>query len=92
MSNSLLLQSLTKHEGEVTRKESSFEMSGIQQSKAWELALSPTKTLPMNFMMMWMSGSGVQIFSMMVVAMMITNPLKGILKTTQGLYAQSFAC
>ncbi|EDP42758.1 hypothetical protein MGL_2958 [Malassezia globosa CBS 7966] len=79
----LLLQSLTKHEGEVTKKESSFETSGIQQSKAWELALSPTKTLPMNFMMMWMSGSGVQIFSMMVVAMMITNPLKGILKTTQ---------
>lgn len=40
----------------------------------------------MNFMMMWMSGNGVQIFSMMVVAMMIMNPLKGIMSIHGGMF------
>lgn len=33
----------------------------------------------MNAFMLYMSGSGVQIFSMMVVGMLLTNPLKAIL-------------
>lgn len=32
----------------------------------------------MNAIMLYMSGSGVQIFSMMAVGMLITGPLKGI--------------
>lgn len=32
----------------------------------------------MNLMIMWMSGNSVQIFSMMIVMMLIMNPLKGI--------------
>lgn len=47
-------------------------------AKAWELAYSPAKSLPMNAIMLYMSGSGVQIFSMMAVGMLITGPLKGI--------------
>ncbi len=46
-------------------------------AKAWELAYSPAKSLPMNAIMLYMSGSGVQIFSMMAVGMLITGPLKG---------------
>lgn len=47
-------------------------------AKAWELAYSPAKSLPMNAIMLYMSGSGVQIFSMMAVGMLITGPLRGI--------------
>ena len=71
-------KTMSKYEHSSSKKVGVVETSGIQQAKAWELAMSPAKTLPMNMMMMWMSGSSVQIFSMMVVAMMITNPLKGI--------------
>lgn len=58
--------------------------SEIQVTKAWEAAYAPAKTIPMNFMMMWMSGNSVQIFSMMVVAMMIMNPLRGIMSINSG--------
>lgn len=47
-------------------------------AKAWELAYSPAKSLPMQAIMLYMSGSGVQIFSMMAVGMLITGPIKGI--------------
>ncbi|CBQ71812.1 conserved hypothetical protein [Sporisorium reilianum SRZ2] len=52
--------------------------AALKMAKAWELAYSPAKSLPMNAIMLYMSGSGVQIFSMMAVGMLITGPLKGI--------------
>lgn len=52
--------------------------SALKMAKAWEAAIAPAKSLPMNAIMLYMSGSGVQIFSMMVVGMLITGPLKGI--------------
>lgn len=79
-------QSMAKYEHEVSKKSGAVATSSIQQAKAWELAMSPAKTLPMNMMMMWMSGNGVQLFSMMVVMMMITNPLKGITSINNGMY------
>lgn len=42
--------------------------------------MAPAKSVPMNAFMLYMSGSGVQIFSMMVVGMLLTNPLKSILQ------------
>lgn len=53
-------------------------------AKAWELAYSPAKSLPMNAIMLYMSGSGVQIFSMMAVGMLITGPIKGISTMNSG--------
>ncbi|WFD23200.1 hypothetical protein MEQU1_001888 [Malassezia equina] len=67
-------------------KERSVSTTEIQVTKAWEAAYAPAKTIPMNLMMMWMSGNSVQIFSMMVVAMMIMNPLKGIM-SMHGVFA-----
>ncbi|CDR88625.1 related to EMC4-member of a transmembrane complex required for efficient folding of proteins in the ER [Sporisorium scitamineum] len=52
--------------------------AALKMDKAWELAYSPAKSLPMNVIMLYMSGSSVQIFSMMAVGMLITSPLKGI--------------
>ncbi|KXS18386.1 DUF1077-domain-containing protein, partial [Gonapodya prolifera JEL478] len=51
--------------------------------KAWEAALGPAKTVPMNAFMLWMSGSGVQIFSIMMLYMLFSGGVQGITKVTQ---------
>lgn len=58
--------------------------AALKMAKAWELAYSPAKSLPMNAIMLYMSGSGVQIFSMMAVGMLITGPLRGISTMNSG--------
>lgn len=60
------------------------EMESLKQKKAWDVAIGPAKSVPMNAFMLYMSGSGVQIFSMMVVGMLLTNPLKSILSIKSG--------
>jgi len=60
------------------------QLASLQSAKAWELAYSPAKALPMNAGMLWMSGNSVQIFSMMVVGMMFTGPAKGVMGMNQG--------
>ena len=42
---------MSKYEHSSSKKVGVVETSGIQQAKAWELAMSPAKTLPMNMMM-----------------------------------------
>lgn len=49
--------------------------------KAYEVALAPAKQLPMTFIMMYMSGSTLQIFTIMTVFMAFKNPLVGLLST-----------
>ncbi|KAI5451717.1 hypothetical protein NCC49_001366 [Naganishia albida] len=46
----------------------------LKMKKAWEVALSPAKSLPMQAFMLYMSGSGIQIFSMGIVWMLLTSP------------------
>jgi hypothetical protein len=53
----------------------------ILLKKAYELALAPAKQLPMTFIMMYMSGSTLQIFTIMTVFMAFKNPLVGLLAT-----------
>jgi hypothetical protein len=49
--------------------------------KAWEVAKSPTKQLPMTAIMMYMSGNTLQIFSIMMVFMAFSNPIKALMAT-----------
>ena len=53
----------------------------LTYKKSWDLALTPAKSIPMNAFMMWMSGSGVQIFSILITAMLVFQPIRGILGT-----------
>ncbi|KAF8253051.1 hypothetical protein K440DRAFT_593640 [Wilcoxina mikolae CBS 423.85] len=46
--------------------------------KAWEIALAPAKAIPMNAIMMYMSGNSLQIFSIMMTAMLFMNPIKAL--------------
>ncbi|KAG9253238.1 uncharacterized protein F5Z01DRAFT_158377 [Emericellopsis atlantica] len=59
------------------------EMDTLKLKKAWEVALAPVKSLPMTAIMMYMSGSSLQIFSIMMVVMAFKNPLMGIVNTQQ---------
>jgi len=53
----------------------------IKQKKAWELATSPAKSILMTMFMIWMSGNGVNIFSIMITIYTLINPTKAILGT-----------
>ncbi|GHJ86961.1 hypothetical protein NliqN6_3363 [Naganishia liquefaciens] len=46
----------------------------LKMKKAWEVALSPAKSLPMQAFMLYMSGSGIQLFSMGIVWALLTTP------------------
>lgn len=57
------------------------ETDALKLKKAWELALAPAKQLPMNAIMMYMSGNSLQIFSIMMVFMLFKGPITGIIGT-----------
>ncbi|KAF8479119.1 DUF1077-domain-containing protein [Russula ochroleuca] len=50
----------------------------LKKRKAWDFAISPLKSLPMQAFMLYMSGGGVQIFSMGIVAMLLLSPFKNL--------------
>ncbi|KAH6919105.1 endoplasmic reticulum protein [Coprinopsis sp. MPI-PUGE-AT-0042] len=50
----------------------------IKAKRAWDFATGPAKSLPMQGFMLYMSGGGVQIFSMGIVFMLLMSPFKNI--------------
>ncbi|EIM90277.1 DUF1077-domain-containing protein [Stereum hirsutum FP-91666 SS1] len=57
-------------------KAASYE--ALKSSRAWDFAISPAKSLPMQAFMLYMSGGGVQIFSMGIVFMLLLSPFKNV--------------
>ncbi|KAL4948956.1 hypothetical protein BDW69DRAFT_198477 [Aspergillus filifer] len=57
------------------------ETDTLKLKKAWEIALAPSKQLPMNAIMMYMSGNSLQIFSIMMVFMLFKGPIQGLINT-----------
>jgi hypothetical protein len=62
------------------------DVESLKQKKAWDVAIAPAKSVPMNAFMLYMSGTGVQIFSMMCVGMLLTSPVKAILSIRTGTF------
>jgi hypothetical protein len=58
-------------------------MNTLKMKKAWEVALAPAKALPMNAVMMYMSGNSLQIFSMMMVWTLFKNPVVALMGMPQ---------
>ncbi|BGP19151.1 hypothetical protein JCM10213_006503 [Rhodosporidiobolus nylandii] len=54
-------------------------LDALRQQKAWELALAPAKNVPMQAFMMYMSGGGIQIFSVMSVWFLLKQAVGGIM-------------
>ncbi|CAJ0942891.1 unnamed protein product, partial [Mesorhabditis belari] len=48
----------------------------LMRKRAWDVAMGPAKSLPMNMFMMYMAGRSISIFPIMMVAMMLWRPLK----------------
>ncbi len=49
-------------------------LDSLKASRAWSVAIQPAKQIPMNLIMLYMSGSQVQIFSMGVIVMLLWGP------------------
>lgn len=56
----------------------------LRVQKAWELVTSTAKGIPMNAFMLYMSGSGVQIFSIMMTGMQLLNGAQGLMNADKG--------
>ncbi|KIM87431.1 hypothetical protein PILCRDRAFT_814955 [Piloderma croceum F 1598] len=52
--------------------------ASLKEKRAWDFAIGPAKSLPMQAFMLYMSGGGVQIFSMGIVFMLLMTPFKNI--------------
>ncbi|KAJ3156230.1 hypothetical protein HDU86_003994 [Geranomyces michiganensis] len=57
------------------------QIANLKMKKAWETSLAPAKSIPMNAIMLYMSGNSIQIFSVMVTVMLLWNSLKAIMGT-----------
>ncbi|RKO88571.1 hypothetical protein BDK51DRAFT_27397, partial [Blyttiomyces helicus] len=56
-------------------------IANLKMKKAWDTALGPAKSIPMNAFMLWMSGNSVQIFSILITVMMLWNAIKAVMGT-----------
>eukprot|EP00741_Cyanophora_paradoxa_P005126 tig00000863_g4968.t1 len=63
------------------RQQADFNL--LKQKKAWELATSPGKNLLMTGFMLWMSGSGIHIFSIIVIFMAMQGPVQALMNMNQ---------
>jgi len=57
----------------------SFDLAALKLKKAKETALQPGKSFLMTAFMLWMSGSGVHPFSIMITFYAVYNPIKSAL-------------
>ncbi|SCU88090.1 LANO_0D01068g1_1 [Lachancea nothofagi CBS 11611] len=51
--------------------------------KAWQIAFQPAKSIPMNMVVSYMSGSSLQIISITTAVMFVSNPIKSIASIRQ---------
>ncbi|KAK9351935.1 hypothetical protein V1505DRAFT_360361 [Lipomyces doorenjongii] len=73
----IILNTKAKHGKEILGP-TPEERDTLKVKKAWEIALSPSKSLPMNAIMSYFSGSSLQIFSLTMTFMLFSNPVKAI--------------
>ncbi|SCU82947.1 LAFA_0D00914g1_1 [Lachancea sp. 'fantastica'] len=53
-------------------------LSELVVQKAWQIAFQPAKSIPMNMIVSYMSGTSLQIISIMTAVMFVSNPVKSI--------------
>lgn len=58
----------------------------ILEKKAWALAKSPFQMLLMTGLMLWMSGSSIQIFSIITLFMAVSQPVKALMSVKTGVH------
>jgi len=61
-----------------SRQSTKVDTTDLKLKKAWELAKSPGKSIFMQAFMMWMAGSSVNIFSIMITVYAMIGPIRAI--------------
>lgn len=54
------------------------ERQEILQTKAWNIAISPASSIVMNFIMFWMIGSSLSIYTLFFVFTMISSQIRNL--------------
>ncbi|XP_055693176.1 ER membrane protein complex subunit 4 [Lutzomyia longipalpis] len=57
------------------------DQNHLIMKKSWDIALGPIKQVPMNLLIMYMSGNSISIFPIMMVGMMLIRPIKALFST-----------
>ncbi len=57
------------------------ELAALKSKRAMDTALAPLKNICMNGFMLYMGGKSIRIFTIMLVAMALLNPVKSIMGT-----------
>lgn len=65
----------------VTAGAGNDKLTILKRKRAQTMAMAPGQQLLLTAFMMWMSGGGVHIFSIMIVGMGLITPIKGIMGT-----------
>ncbi|SMN18051.1 similar to Saccharomyces cerevisiae YGL231C EMC4 Member of a transmembrane complex required for efficient folding of proteins in the ER [Maudiozyma saulgeensis] len=67
----------------VNQKRTVVNLDALQVQKAWQIALQPLKSIPMNFFMSYMSGTSLQIIPIVAALMLLSGPIKAIFSVKQ---------
>lgn len=59
------------------------QLAELQVRKAWEIAIEPAKSIPLNLIMSYMSGSSLQLIPIMTALMLLSGPLKAVFNTRE---------
>lgn len=60
----------------------------LKMKKAWELAYSPAKSIPLNLFMSYMTGNSLQVIPLTMALMLLWNPLSTIANLTNSTFAK----
>lgn len=75
-----------KNLGVTDTKKKDSTLSELKVKKAWEIATSPAKSIPMNLIMSYMTGNSLQIIPITMTLMLFWNPLKAIFTDTNAAF------
>ena len=62
----------------------------LKEKRAWDVAIAPLKSLPMQAFMLYMSGGGVQIFSIGIVFVLLLSPFRNLAAINEGFSLLAF--
>ena len=54
-------------------------LASLMVQKAWQISFQPAKSIPMNMIVSYMSGTSLQIISIMTALMFVSNPIKSVI-------------
>lgn len=74
-----------------TEQEEEGSQAKIKHKLAWKLATGQITQLPMNMLMMWMSGNQINMWSVMMIGMFCFSPVKAIITMNENFSRLSLA-